>query len=65
MKRSLENGFNPGHGAEVKQGLEAGIALGRYGESVDVARLVLLRASDESDFITGGQYPVDGGLAAG
>ena len=65
MMRSLEDGFNPGHGAEVKQGLEAGIPLGRYGESVDVARLVLFLASDEADFITGGQYPVDGGMAAG
>ena len=65
MMRSLEDGFNPGHGAEVKQALEAGIPLGRYGESIDVARLVLFLASDESDFITGGQYPVDGGMAAG
>lgn len=65
MMRSLEEGFHPGHGAEVKQGLEAGIPLGRYGESGDVARLVLFLASDEADFITGAQYPVDGGMAAG
>ena len=65
MMRSLEEGFNPGHGAEVKQGLETSIPLGRYGESLDVARLVLFLASEESSFITGGQYPVDGGMAAG
>lgn len=65
MMRSLEEGFNPGHATEVKQGLEAGIPLGRYGEIIDIARLVLFLASDEASFITGGQYPVDGGMAAG
>jgi NAD(P)-dependent dehydrogenase (short-subunit alcohol dehydrogenase family) len=65
MMRSLEEGFNPGHGEEVKAGLTASIPLGRYGESADVARLVLFLASDESSFITGAQYTVDGGLAAG
>ena len=65
MMRSLEEGFNPGHGSEVKQQLESSIPLGRYGEAGDVARLVLFLASDESAFITGGQYTVDGGMAAG
>ncbi|WP_342071155.1 SDR family NAD(P)-dependent oxidoreductase [Yoonia algicola] len=65
MMRSLEEGFNPGHSTEVKQGLEATIPLGRYGESMDVAQLVLFLASDASAFITGAQYPVDGGMSAG
>lgn len=65
MMRSLEEGFNPGHGEEVKQQLVDTIPLGRYGESLDVANLVLFLASDESAFITGAQYPVDGGMAAG
>lgn len=65
MMRSLEDGFNPGHGDEVKQKLAGTIPLGRYGESIDIANLVLFLASDESAFITGAQYPVDGGMAAG
>ena len=65
MMRSLEEGFNPGHGEEVKQQLADTIPLGRYGESLDIANLVLFLASDESAFITGAQYPVDGGMAAG
>ena len=65
MMRSLEDGFSPGHGGEVKAQLEQSIPLGRYGEAADVANLVLFLASDESRFITGAQYPVDGGMAAG
>ena len=65
MMRSLEEGFNPGHGEEVKQQIADTIPLGRYGESLDIANLVLFLASDESAFITGAQYPVDGGMAAG
>lgn len=65
MMRSLEEGFYPGHGEEVKQQVADSIPLGRYGESLDVANLVLFLASDESAFITGAQYPVDGGMAAG
>lgn len=65
MMRALEDGFNPGHGAVVKQQLQAAIPLGRYGESADIANLVLFLASDDAAFITGAQYPVDGGMAAG
>ena len=65
MMRSLEEGFNPSHGEEVKQRLAETIPLGRYGKSLDIANLVLFLASDESAFITGAQYPIDGGMAAG
>ncbi|MCK8465530.1 SDR family oxidoreductase [Aliiroseovarius sp. S1339] len=65
MMRSLEDGFSPGHGDAVKEQLTASIPLGRYGESADIAALVLFLASDEAAFITGAQYPVDGGMAAG
>ncbi|WP_099826940.1 SDR family NAD(P)-dependent oxidoreductase [Oceaniglobus indicus] len=65
MMRSLEEGFSPGKGEEAQASLAASIPLARYGEVRDVANLVLFLASDESAFITGGQYPVDGGLAAG
>ena len=65
MMRSLEDGFNPGHGDAVKDQLTATIPLGRYGESADIAALVLFLASDDASFITGVQYAVDGGMAAG
>lgn len=65
MMRSLEEGFQPGHAAAVMEQLRATIPLGRYGESEDIAKLVLFLASDDSAFITGAQYLVDGGMAAG
>ncbi|QHJ70608.1 SDR family NAD(P)-dependent oxidoreductase [Planococcus halotolerans] len=59
MMRSLETGL------EVDEAtLAQSIPLGRYGESDDIANLVLFLASDESTFITGVQYRIDGGMGA-
>ena len=41
------------------------IPLGRLGEADEVAALALYLASDESRFVTGGEFVIDGGLAAG
>ncbi|NCU18690.1 SDR family oxidoreductase [Pallidibacillus pasinlerensis] len=38
--------------------------MGRYAESQDIANLVLFIASDESEFISGSQYRIDGAIAA-
>jgi NAD(P)-dependent dehydrogenase (short-subunit alcohol dehydrogenase family) len=62
MMRSLEEGFAPGKGAEVKKSLEATIPLGRYAEPVEIAKLVLFLASDDSRFITGTTQVIDGGM---
>ncbi len=40
------------------------IPLGRLGEADEVAALALYLASDESRFVTGGEFVIDGGLAA-
>ena len=40
------------------------IPLGRFGESVEVARAALFLASDESSYLTGTSFTVDGGITA-
>jgi NAD(P)-dependent dehydrogenase (short-subunit alcohol dehydrogenase family) len=40
------------------------IPLGRLGQPQDVARLALFLGSDESSWITGAAFPLDGGLSA-
>lgn len=64
MMRSLEAGFDPAHAEAAKAAMEQAIPLGRYGESEEIASLVLFLASDESRFITGAQYRIDGGMGA-
>jgi NAD(P)-dependent dehydrogenase (short-subunit alcohol dehydrogenase family) len=44
---------------------EARHAVGRFGYPEEVAKVVLFLASDESSFVTGAAWPVDGGLSAG
>ena len=64
MMRSLEEGFSNGSDTNIKAAIESGIPLGRYGEPIDVAKLMLFLASDDSEFITGSHYMVDGGSTA-
>ena len=64
MMRSLEAGFAPGNAEAAKEQFAQGIPLGRYGEASDISNLVLFLASDESAFISGAQYRIDGGMAA-
>ncbi len=62
MMRSLEEGLLPGAGKEAKQLMLASIPLGRYAEPEEIAKLMLFLASDESAFVTGSVYEVDGGM---
>ena len=62
MMRSLEERFLPGHADAAKQQLTASIPLGRYAEPGEVAKLMLFLASDESEFVTGSVYQIDGGM---
>jgi len=64
MMRSLEEGFAPGEAKEAKKGFEQMIPLKRYAENSDIASLVTFLASDESSFITGSTYSIDGGMTA-
>lgn len=64
MMRSLEDGFNPGKGEEMKKSFEQAIPLGRYAKSEEIAHVALFLASSESSFITGAVLPVDGGMTA-
>lgn len=59
MMRSLEAGMGTDEDTLAKM-----IPLGRYGEAIDIAKVVLFLASDDSQFITGAQYRVDGGMGA-
>lgn len=40
------------------------IPVGRFGEAVEIARSALFLASDESSFVTGTEFLVDGGITA-
>jgi NAD(P)-dependent dehydrogenase (short-subunit alcohol dehydrogenase family) len=49
---------------EAQPEIMARHALGRFGETEEVAALVAWLSSDQSSFVTGAYYPVDGGYLA-
>jgi NAD(P)-dependent dehydrogenase (short-subunit alcohol dehydrogenase family) len=52
----------PGREDEMFAKLAATQPIGRMGKPVEVAQLALFLASDEASFITGCDYPIDGGF---
>ncbi|MCX2983158.1 SDR family oxidoreductase [Halieaceae bacterium IMCC14734] len=64
MIRSLEEGNMPDAPEAVREIMEASIPLRRYAVPEDVVNLMMFLAGDESQFLTGAVYPVDGGMSA-
>lgn len=64
MMRSIEEGLMSGESNQAKDIFESSIPLGRYATTDDVAKLMLFLASNDSSFITGSIYTVDGGNTA-
>lgn len=65
MMESLEHGMSSGGDSnETKNMLQQMIPMNRYASPEDVANMALFLASDESEYITGGTFTIDGGMTA-
>lgn len=64
MMQGLEESNKFQSPSEVRSRISSRIPLGRYGEMMEVSKLILFLASDDSLFITGSQYRIDGGMGA-
>lgn len=63
MMRDIEKDISPDAPNEVKKGFEESIPFGRYAESLEIAKLVVFLASEESKYITGTTQVIDGGMS--
>ena len=64
MMRSLEGGMGPGNEEAIHEQVAANIPMGRYAEPIDIAKVMLFLASDDSGWSTGAVHAADGGSTA-
>jgi NAD(P)-dependent dehydrogenase (short-subunit alcohol dehydrogenase family) len=64
MIDSLQNQLAPDDPGALRSGIEAGIAMRRYGTNEEVAQLLAFLASDASSYCNGSIYMIDGGYVA-
>ena len=64
MISALEKDFAGENVEKIREKFEQAIPLRRYGQPSEVAKLALFLASEDSSFITGNTYPIDGGSSA-
>ncbi len=64
MMESLQNQLAPGDPPALRAGVEATIAMRRYGTDEEVAHLLAFLASDASSYCNGSIYMIDGGYVA-
>ena len=64
MIDSLQNQLAPDDPAALRNGIEASIALRRYGTNEEVAHLLAFLASDASSYCNGSIHMIDGGYVA-
>ncbi|WP_235888838.1 SDR family NAD(P)-dependent oxidoreductase [Ruoffia tabacinasalis] len=62
MMEELEKGS--GDEETAKEEYISTIPLGRYAKADDISKLALFLASDDSTFISGSQYRIDGAMGA-
>ena len=64
MMGSVQDQLAPDDSAALRSGIEAGIAMRRYGTNEEVAHLVAFLASDASSYCNGSIHMIDGGYVA-
>ena len=64
MMDSLQNQLAPDDPAALRGGIEASIAMRRYGTNEEVAHLLAFLASDASSYCNGSIHMIDGGYVA-
>ena len=62
MRRSIETASDP---QAAQANWLKNVALGRFAEPEEIARMAVFLASDEAAYVTGGLFPVDGGYSVG
>ncbi len=64
MMKTVHQGINKDDTEKIEEKISRKIPLGRYANPKNIADLVLFLASDDSEFITGSEFRVDGGMGA-